>query len=52
MTEVSLTYSVATSKGWSLELAGTDLGDVMSQLAAYRFLKFYFLQHWIAPLWV
>jgi hypothetical protein len=38
MTEVSLAYSVATSKGWSLELAGTDFGDIMGQFAANRFL--------------
>jgi hypothetical protein len=52
VTEVSLADSVSPAKGRTLELTRADLGDVMSQLAAYRFLKFYFLQHWIAPLWV
>jgi hypothetical protein len=38
MAEISLTHSVSSAEGRSLELAGTDLGDVMSQLAPYRIL--------------
>ncbi len=38
MTEVSLTYGVATSEGRTLELARADLGDVMGQLAPYCLL--------------
>jgi hypothetical protein len=38
MAKIGLTHSVTFPKGRSLELAGADLGDVMSQLAPYRIL--------------
>jgi hypothetical protein len=35
VTEISLTHSVTSAEGRSLELIRADLGDVMSQLAPY-----------------
>jgi hypothetical protein len=38
MAEISLTYGVTSPEGRPFELAGTDLCDVMSQLAPYSIL--------------
>jgi hypothetical protein len=36
---------VALVKGGALEFAGADLGNIVGQLGAHRFLKFYFFEH-------
>jgi hypothetical protein len=49
MAEISLTHCVTSAKGWSFELAWTDLGNVMDHFTANSFLQFHFLEHHIAP---